>query len=103
MDAATSSAAPFLLLPKALQLTCLTMLPIEDMFAFSTTSHHMRQLCAEDLVWRPIYENLACRCQLEGVGEERQEDLEERQRRLQQQQQREQQASYKAKTLTHLL
>lgn len=70
MNATTFSAAPFLLLAKALQLTCLTVLSIADMLAFSTTSHSMRLLCADDVVWRPIYEDLARRCQLGGVDEE---------------------------------
>jgi len=45
----------------------LTVLPIKDMLAFDTTSHGMRQLCADKVLWRPIYEKIANHCCLEEV------------------------------------
>jgi len=104
MDFTSSSAALFVALPRALELSCLTVLPIKDMLAFDTTSHGMRQLCADDVLWRPIYEEIVNHCCLEGVGigaGQQQRDLEAKQQQLLQQQQ--QQPSYKGKTLIHLL
>jgi hypothetical protein len=81
MDANAPSAALFAALPRALQLSCLTVLPLEDMLVFDTTSHGMRQLCADDVLWQPIYADVVDRCCLEGTGstsKQQQEDLEKK-------------------------
>jgi hypothetical protein len=64
----------------------------------------MRRLCADDVLWRPIYDEITNHCRLEGVGYwpgQQQRDLEAKQQQLLQHQQ--QQTSYKGKTLTHVL
>ena len=105
MDTAHApTAALFAALPQPLQLACLTVLPIADMLAFDTTSHGMRRLCADDLLWRSIYEDINDCCRLEGVGfwpGQQERDLEVKQQQLLQRQQ--QQTSYKGKALIHLL
>lgn len=105
MDTARAPlAALFTSFPQPLQLSCLTVLPLADMLRFSTTSPGMRQLCADDVVWQPIYWDLTDRCRLEGVGYwpgQQERDLEVKQQQLLQQQQ--QQTSYKRKTLVQLL
>lgn len=94
------SAAFFAVLPRALQLACLAMLPLEDILAFDATSHTMRQLCAEDVLWRFIYEDVVSRCALEGeehMTAERERSLVDHKNRV------EDRTAYKYKTLTHLL
>ena len=101
MNAKLSSAILFAALPRALQLTCLTMLSLEDILAIGATSHDMRQLCADDVAWRAIYEDLTTRCGLQGIigytSAQKQRSLENRKKRVEQQQ-----ANYKHKTFLTL-
>lgn len=100
MNAPASSATSFTALPHALQLSCFTLLPLEDILAIGATSHDMRQLCADDMAWRAIFEDLADRCGLRGIGRssaQKQRNLEKRKTQM------EQLINYKHKTLTHVL
>lgn len=95
-----STAASFTALPHEVQLTCLTMLPLEDILDVAATSRGMRLLCGEDAAWRAIYKDMVGRCCLQGEGvtsAQRQRSLEDHERRV------EQQTCYKKKALTHLL
>ena len=52
----------FTVLPHPIHLSYLTLLSLEDILAVSTTSHEMRQLCADNVVWQAIYKDLVDRC-----------------------------------------
>ena len=59
----------------------------------------MRQFCADDVVWRAIYEDLTTRCGLQGIGytsAQKQRSLEKRKTRV------EEQIDYKHKTPIHI-
>lgn len=100
MNAKPSSATFFTTLPHALQLSTLMLLPLEDILAIGATSHDMRQLCAYDVAWRAIYEDLANRCGLGGMGyasAQKHRSLENHNKQM------EEQVNYKHKTLIHVL
>jgi len=100
MNAPASTATSFTALPHALHLSCLTLLPLEDILAMCATDHDMRHLCADDVVWRAIYEDVVSRCRLQGMGctsAQQEQSLQSHKRPV------EQQANYKHKTLTHIL
>jgi len=94
------SAAFFAALPQALQLACLTMLRLKDMLYFSATCRTMYTLCADDVLWRPINEDLVRRCRLPDVhivSLQEPWSLEIHKKQV------EEQAKYKHKTFLHLL